>query len=93
MAELRAMTVDDVADGLELCREAGWNQVAADWRRLLDLEPGGVFVAEEAGWLCATASVISYGTRTGWIGMLMVHPDYRRRGIASALMARCIQAL
>jgi len=93
MAELRAMTAADVAGGLELCRLAGWNQVAADWQRLLDLEPEGVFVAQEDGRLCATASVVSYGTRTGWIGMILVHPDFRRRGIGSALMRRCIETL
>jgi len=93
MGELRAMTGDDVAAGLELCRLAGWNQIAADWQRLLDLAPEGVFVVEDGGRTCATASVIAHGTRTGWIGMILVHPDFRRRGLASALMSRCIETL
>ncbi len=93
MGELRAMTGDDVAAGLELCRLAGWNQIAADWQRLLDLEPEGVFVVEDGGRACATASVVAHGTRTAWIGMILVHPEYRRRGLASALMNRCIETL
>ena len=34
MVAIRPMTVSDVADGIRLKAEAGWNQVPADWRRL-----------------------------------------------------------
>ncbi len=93
MAQIRLMQPQDIPAGLELCRLAGWNQIEADWRRLLELEPQGLFVADEAGRVAGTASTTSYDCRTAWIGMVLVHPDFRRQGIGSALMTRCIETL
>lgn len=105
MALIRNMTAGDIPTGLELCRLAGWNQLEADWQRLLALAPRGMFVAQEDGKVCGTASAVSYPGReisTGktasedavaWIGMILVHLDFRGRGIGSALMQRCIEHL
>jgi GNAT superfamily N-acetyltransferase len=93
MPEIRPMRPDDVPFALELCRLACWNQLEGDWQRLLALEPEGVFVAEDNGQRCGTASITTYGTRTAWIGMILVHPAARRRGIGSALMSHCIRTL
>ena len=93
MLTIRPMRRDDIPLGLELCRAARWNQLEADWRRLLAIEPGGLFVCEADGRPCATASTTSYGTQSGWIGMLLVHADFRRRGIGTAMIQRCIETL
>jgi len=90
---MRTMRADDIALGLQLCRHAGWNQLEADWKRLLAIEPDGVFVAEQDGQPCGTASTTCYGKEIAWIGMVLVHPDFRSRGIGSALMTRCIEYL
>lgn len=91
--EIRQMESDDSRLGLELCRIAGWNQLESDWRRLLALEPDGVFVAEMDGRACATGTTTAYGAQTAWIGMILVHPDFRRCGIGSAIMNECIEYL
>ncbi len=88
--EIRRMEPGDIPVGVDLCRLAGWNQTEADWERLLTLSSKGVFVAEYRGIACATASATNYGSRTAWIGMVIVHPDYRRRDIGSSLMRHCI---
>jgi GNAT superfamily N-acetyltransferase len=90
---LRAMTPADLPAFDELCRLAGWNQTAADLQRMLDVCPQGMFSAECEGRLCGSASAISYGSTCGWIGMILVHPDFRRRGIATLLMSQCIDHL
>ena len=59
--ELDGLTHQDVPDALRLSTEAGWNQTAADWSRLLDLAPGACFAGRLAGHLVATATVVSYG--------------------------------
>ena len=46
MIHVRPLTAADVALGRRLCAAAGWNQTEADWRRFLDLQPDGCFVAE-----------------------------------------------
>ncbi|MBI3946139.1 MAG: GNAT family N-acetyltransferase [Armatimonadetes bacterium] len=93
MIHIRNMDRRDIPPGLELCRLAGWNQIEADWRRLLALAPGGVFVAEVDGCPCGSASTTAYGMSAAWIGMVLVHPGFRRRGIGSALMAHAVAHL
>jgi GNAT superfamily N-acetyltransferase len=91
--EIRRMAWADVDFGMQLCRLANWNQLEADWRRLFAISPEGLFVAECDGQRCGTASAVNYGRALGWIGMMLVHPDYRRRGVASVLLDRCIRHL
>src|SRR4051794_33231462 len=49
MIRIRHMTLADVPLGMRLKTAAGWNQVEADWLRMLALEPDGCFVAEWDG--------------------------------------------
>ena len=93
MVTIRAFTEQDVPFGLELCRIAGWNQLAADWMRLVKLAPDGVFVVEADGARCGTATAVCYDRRLAWIGMILVHPDFRGRGIGSRMMTTCIEHL
>jgi GNAT superfamily N-acetyltransferase len=90
---LRAMTKQDVPAGLRLKDLAGWNQTAGDWNRFLDASPGGCFVAEENGLVCGTATTISYESRFAWIGMVLVDPEYRKRGIGTQLLKKTIEYL
>ena len=72
---------------------AGWNQTRADWRRLLRLEPDGCFVAEWAHAPAGTATTLVYGVELAWIGMVLVQPDLRRRGVGTALLEHCLAHL
>ena len=77
----------DVADGLVLSREAGWNQTAEDWR--LFFERGLVFGIRDEGRVIATAALLPSPPLT-WISMVLVAVAYRRRGFADRLMRHCI---
>jgi GNAT superfamily N-acetyltransferase len=84
------LTPGDLADANALVGEAGWNQVAADWSIFLDL--GTVHaIRNEAGRVVATAATLPYGGRFAWISMVLVAPDYRRRGLARRLLHRCVR--
>jgi GNAT superfamily N-acetyltransferase len=72
---------------------AGWNQTLEDWERFLAMNPGGCFLAEWDGAPAGTATTTLYGTELAWVGMLLVHPEYRRRGVGQALLQRCIEHL
>ncbi len=80
------MRTADIKGAMRLKEAAAWNQVEADWMRLLRLEPEGCFVDERAGVVAGTATAVRYGSDLAWIGMVLVHPEFRRRGIARALM-------
>jgi GNAT superfamily N-acetyltransferase len=81
---IRRLTVEDIPAALQLSTLAGWNQTAGDWQILLDLAPDGCF-AMEANGLVATATLLSYGERLGWVGMVLTHREYRHRGYAKRL--------
>ena len=93
MIEIRLMQNSDIVAGMELCHLAQWNRLDFDWKRLLDLQPDGCFVAKENGSICGTASAVHYGAELGWIGMVLVHPLFCNRGIETQLMQKCISFL
>jgi len=90
MIEIRLLEASDVPDLMTLNRAAGWNQTEADWLRLLELEPEGCFGLWCGGRIAATATAVCYGARLAWIGMVLTHPDFRRRGFARMLTERAI---
>ncbi len=92
MIQLRQMTIDDVPLGMRLKEQAGWNQIEADWRRFLALEPGGCFVAELDGKPVATTTTCVFG-RVAWIAMVLVDKPARHQGIATRLVDHAVQYL
>lgn len=87
------MTIDDIPDGQRLRALAGWNQTESDWRRLLELEPEGCFVACIDGAVRGTVTTTSYEKRFGWVGMVLVDPDFRRHGMGTQLLLKGIEYL
>ena len=87
---IRVMRPDDIPAGQRLREQAGWNQTADDWRRLLDWEPDGCFAAELGGAVVATATTTVYGPALAWIGMVLVDEGQRRRGIGKALFGHAM---
>ncbi len=78
-----------------LTMRAGWNQTDADIRRMIKLDRSGSFVAKLTGddfdVPIATSSVLPLGAHNTWIGMILVHPEARRQGIANAMMQACVR--
>lgn len=90
---LRLMSAADLDFADSLRSTAGWNQTRPDWRRLLGYQPDGCFVAELDGSPAGTASTTCYGTDLAWIGMVLVQPQFRRRGVGRALLLHCLDFL
>jgi GNAT superfamily N-acetyltransferase len=91
--DLRSMTEADLPFADSVRALAGWNQTPEDWRRFLAMEPNGCFVAAWEGALAGTATTLVYGPELAWIGMVLVHPAFRRRGIGRALLEHCLTVL
>ena len=91
--QLRVMTKQDIPGGVRLNTVVGWNQTGADWERFLAASPTGCFVMEDDGKIVGTAATLPYEDRFAWIGMVLVDPDYRNRGIGTTLLRQAIEYL
>lgn len=88
---LIALTPERIAAALSLSAEAGWNQVDRDWRFMLA-------AGESFGFVDAQDRLVASGLTVefqhfAWISMILVTRDRRRRGLATRLMARCIESI
>ena len=85
-----ALAAAELGDAEALVREAGWNQLPADWEIFRTL--GTVLAARAGGHVVATAATLPYGS-FAWISMVLVAGGYRRHGLGSRLLERCVEAL
>jgi GNAT superfamily N-acetyltransferase len=90
---IRRMTHGDIPAGGQFVQIAAWNQTRGDWERFLRASPEGCFAAEAGGEVVGTTATISYEDRFAWIGMVLVHPERRGRGIGTKLLKTAIDYL
>lgn len=90
---LRRMTLDDVGRGLELCRAAGWNQTARDWRFFIEQTRAGCLVEELDGHVVGTSATLDYGDEFAWLAMVLVDPGMRGQGVGTRLLNESIRLL
>jgi GNAT superfamily N-acetyltransferase len=89
---IRTFLAIDIPFGLRLSAQNGWNQLEGDWRRQLDLEPRGGFVAELDGTPVGTACSCVFGD-VAWVNLVLVEQHARGKGIGSALMRQVLDHL
>ncbi|MFC3800260.1 GNAT family N-acetyltransferase [Cohnella sp. GCM10012308] len=90
---IRTLSGRDLSFAMKLKNIAGWNQTERDWQDYLFYDREGCFLAEYDGKEAGTLTTIRYGDRFGWIGMVLVHPEFRGRGIATQLLQSGIRHL
>jgi len=86
------MATADLPLGLRLSRQAGWNQIEADWRRFQYLGADGCFVAELDGTAVGTTTTCIFAS-IAWIAMVLVDAEVRRQGVGSALLKHALAFL
>ena len=96
--QIRTLTLDDVPAAQRLRELAHWNQTDQDWKNLIAFEPNGCFAAIMDDKIVGTATSTRFEPSSGpgsfgWIGMVLVDPEYRRHGIGSTLLKHCIKYL
>jgi GNAT superfamily N-acetyltransferase len=93
--EFRIKTVRGNIEPMKFLSErVGWNQTLEDLSQYVKMDPEGSFLAGyETGQQfipLGSGAVFPIGTDLSWISMILVHPEVRRQGIASALMRQCL---
>ena len=91
----REMTRVDIPSGVQLCRHAGWNQVARDWDIFIQHNPHSCCAAvdEDIRMIIGTFATVVYNDRFAWIGMILVHPLFRRQGLGTQLFSEALSFL
>lgn len=90
---LRPMRLEDIPDGLRLCRASGWNQREEDWRELLSLNPGLFVAAVAEGRVVGTGGAIRYGAGLAWMCMILVDPESRSQGLGTRVTEEVLRRL
>jgi GNAT superfamily N-acetyltransferase len=83
---------DDAESVWPLSVEAGWNQIAADWR-LMIASGSALGIRDAAGRWVATALALPIGPQTSWISMVLVTEPERGKGHGLRLLRRCIDII
>ncbi|MBX9699830.1 MAG: GNAT family N-acetyltransferase, partial [Acetobacteraceae bacterium] len=93
MPEFHPLAPDGLPRAAALSALIGWNQTAADWR--LFARHGAVRALDDGDprALAATAATLPFGESVAWISMVLVRPDRRREGLATALMGWAVESL
>ena len=76
----------------ELSSMVGWNQTLNDCNFLIESDWCKMICVEENGEVIATAGAPVYDD-VAFINMVIVHPDYRKRGIATAMIRHLLDTL
>jgi len=93
---MRALGASDLHGALELSASAHWNQNEADWRAMLTLgEAWGIDAAGADGRerLAASTVILPYGRSFAWVSMVLVLPEFQRRGYATQLLRHALGSL
>ncbi len=73
---------------IEFAAREGWNPGLHDAACFHAADPGGFLVAEHQGQAVGCIGAVSYAGRFGFVGLYIVAPDWRGRGIGSRLWAK-----
>jgi predicted N-acetyltransferase YhbS len=89
---IRTLTEKDIEFAYELNTTEQWNDRKEDLLRMYNYEPKGCFIAELQKKPIGHIFSVSYG-KLGWIGLLIVKTEHRRKGTATQLMKRAVDYL
>src|SRR4051794_1110673 len=91
--QLRQITPDDIERGVALTQSIGWGHDTDTWQQLIRwCGEGslGIFAGDQ---LVASTFALEYSPALAWIGVVVTHPAYQKRGLARRLMTAAIEML
>lgn len=89
---IRLLQEEDIDFALSQTGRESWDTTRDVFEVHLAHDPEGCFLASVGGEAAGMATTARY-RRTGWVGELIVSPEFRRRGVGTSLMKRALECL
>src|SRR5262245_15825061 len=90
---VRTMRRDEIGLAIELAAREGWNPGLHDANCFHEADPAGFLIAESDGRFAGCVSAVSYEGRFGFVGLYVVVPKFRGRGIGTRLWRQAMKRL
>ncbi|OLL33498.1 GNAT family N-acetyltransferase [Burkholderia sp. SRS-W-2-2016] len=90
---VRTMTAGEVPLAIEWAANEGWNPGRDDARCFRAADPGGFLVGELHGEPVASISAVAYDAHFGFIGLYIVRPEFRGKGLGLRLWQHAMDYL
>lgn len=91
-SSIRTLKAKDIDSVYKIYAVEQWNDRKNDIQRMFSYEPEGCFVAEIDGKIAGHIFSVRYG-KFGWIGLLIVKAEHRRKGIGTSLTKKTMDYL
>ncbi|MGZ2485028.1 GNAT superfamily N-acetyltransferase [Rhizobium pisi] len=82
---VRSMRPGELELVLEWARQEGWNPGLDDSLAFIEADPSGFFVGSIGEVPVGSISVVKYGDSFAFLGLYIVHPDFRGKGYGKAI--------
>jgi GNAT superfamily N-acetyltransferase len=83
---IRRMSKGELAVALDWAAAESWNPGLYDAECFYAADPDGFFIAESAGEPLGCVSAVAYDESFGYVGLFIVRPPYRERGVGLRLL-------
>ncbi len=93
MADLRTLTNYDIPEAKQLSDAEFWNQTEKDWELLIGDPANLCLAAERNRRVIGTVTAMNYENKIAWIGMVLVHKEFRGIGVSKLLLSKILEKL
>lgn len=90
---LQPLLPQDLEVAMALKNTEGWNQTLEDWKLFLQCNPDLCLGAKVKERLVGTVTALAFEQKVAWISMMLVHREFRGRGISKLLLKEIIERL
>lgn len=90
---IRKATIEDMTFIMFCAEKEGWNPGIEDGKVFYETDPNGFYIAEVDEKRVGCVSGVAYDDRYGFLGLYIVIPEYRNRGIGKKLFAKALEYL